>query len=129
MFGFVPCSNYIGSCGYKSSSRKEKSAVKRAREMKTQEMCKGISKCTVLSLFVLHCPSVSSLDVSDISLDRAVVLASRPFSNKICSSTALSFPKYSCYATKSAKTSSRVPKNVQRPVILPHRGGQAFLFH
>lgn len=96
--------------------------------MKTQEMCKGISKFTVPSLFVLRCPSVSSLDVSDISLDRAVVLASRPFSNKICSSTALSFPKYSCYATKSAKTSSRVPKMYRDQSFYPVEGARLSSF-
>lgn len=108
LFGCVPCCNYIGSCGYKSSSRKEKSTEKkRAGEMKTQEMCKGISGFTVSSLFALP------LALSTCLIYHWIVLSCsspRPSSNKICSSTALNFPKYSCYATKSEKTSSRVPK-------------------
>lgn len=97
--------------------------------MKTQEMCKGISKFTVPSLFVLRCPSVSSLDVSDKSLDRAVVLALPPLLKQNMQLYSFQLSKIQLLCNKVCKNNLNSARNVQRPVILPHRGGQAFLFH
>lgn len=93
--------------------------------MKTQEMCKGISGFTVSSLFALP------LALSTCLIYHWIVLSCsspRPSSNKICSSTALNFPKYSCYATKSEKTSSRVPKLYRDQSFYPIEGAMLSSF-
>lgn len=127
MFGFVPCFNYIGSCGYKSCSRKEKSTGKKRsrRDKNSRDVQRDFGIYSPKSV----CTSVSSLDVSDISLDRPVLFTPSPLLklNMQLYSSQLSKIKLLCNIV--CKNIFKSAKNVQRPVILPRRGGQAFLFH
>lgn len=124
LFGFVPCSNYIGSRGYKSSSK-----IESTKEKSRQSHADGF-----LNLQFQACLYCVGLPLA-FSTCRRYITGSfcrappSPASNKNMQLYGSWLSKIQLLCNKVCKNIPRSAKNVQRAVILSRRGGQAFLFY
>lgn len=119
LFGFVPCSNYIGSRGYESTSKIESTRKKRKREDRAMQMLCSFKLVCNASDFRWLSRRVTSITGS---------FCRAPIPPPLTKYAALHFPKYSCYATKSAKTSPGVPKMYREQSFYPVEGASLSSF-